>query len=136
MANYDNSKAGIGAVYPDRAIDGQEWKRVEPLITPKQLRRRQLFGIPLVSYIQHPITNQRQELDDEDLLDFINRATATTELETGLTIFPTQFKQKSPFDSAYWQSFGHIKLEHRPVSSVEELSLTPSNGRQYLYRKS
>lgn len=128
MADYTDSKKGLGAVYPDRAIDAQVWTRIEPLITPDQLRRRQLLAIPLVSFFPDPITNKRIEITNEDLADAINRAVAEVELESGLTIFPVQYDEKHPFDRNYWDSYGFIKVEHRPVSSVEKLAFTPPTG--------
>jgi len=127
MADYTSSKPAT-SVYPDRAVDGQEWSRVEPLITPKQLKTRFLFGIPLVSYIVNPMTNMRDELSDEDLLDFINRAVAETELLTNLMIFPVQFDEKHPFDRNFWGTYGFVKVEHRPVMSVEKFAFTPATG--------
>lgn len=128
MADFTDSKDGLGSVFPDRAIDGHEWSRVEPLITPQQLRRRFLLGIPLFSYIVNPVTGERDEIQDEDLRDFIDRSIADTELETGLTIFPTQYDEKHPFDMNFWRDFGYLKVEHRPVASVEKVAFTPANG--------
>lgn len=128
MADYSNTKRPPGALYPDRASDATTWSRVEPLITADQLRRRQLLGIPLVSFFPDPITGKRIEVTNEDLSDAINRAVANIELETGLTIFPVQYDEKHPFDRNYWDSYGFIKVEHRPVTSVEKLAFTPATG--------
>jgi hypothetical protein len=127
MASYDNSKP-VSSVFPDRAIDAQEWRRVEPLITPEQLTKRFLFGIPLVSYFINPVTNQRDELTSDDLKDFIERGVAEAELQTGLTIFPVQYDEKHPFDRNFWISYGYIKVEHRPVMSIEKFAFTPPSG--------
>ncbi len=128
MADYTSSKPAEG-VYPDRAVDAQEWSRIEPLITPSQLRSRQLLAIPLVSYLPNPITGLRYELTNDDLKDQIDRAVATLELELGLVIFPVQFDEKHPFDRQFWDSYGYIKVEHRPVSSVEEVAFSaPTNS--------
>jgi hypothetical protein len=128
MAGYDNSKGTLGSVYPVGATDAQEWTRVEPLITPKQLRRRQLAGIPLVSFLPDPVTGKRFIWEDEDLADNIDRAVATAELETGLTIFQIFQKEKHPFDMNFWKNFGYLKVNHRPISSVEKVAFTPANG--------
>lgn len=133
MSDFTNSRDGLGAVFPDRAIDGEEWSRVEPLITPQQLRSRQLMGIPLISAIPNPITGERYVVEDEILADFINRAVAEVELESGLTIFPVTFEEKHPFDMNFWRNFGYLKVDHRPVNSVEELAFTPANG-QNIYQ--
>ncbi len=88
MADYTDSKAAEG-VYPDRAVDAQEWSRK----------------------------------------DQIDRAVATLELELGLSLFPVQFDEKHPFDRQFWASYGYIKVEHRPVASVEEFAFSaPTNS--------
>lgn len=128
MADYTNSKFNIGSVFPEHAIDAMEWSRVEPLITPDQLRRRFLLGIPLISFIPNPITNERDEWTNEDLADHIIRAVAEVELETGLTIFPVQFDEKHPFDRNWWAAHGYVRVWNRPVSSVDKLAFTPANN--------
>lgn len=128
MGNYDNSKPTIGSVYPTGATDAQEWARTEPLVTPKQLRRRQLAGIPLISYLPDPVTGERFKWEDEDLSDNIDRAVATVELKTGLSIFSVRCSEKHPFDSNFWRNFGYVKVNRRPVASVEKLAFTPANG--------
>src|SRR6266403_4007970 len=127
MADYTSSKSANG-VFPDRAADAQEFSRVEPLITPQQLRSRQLLAISLVSYLPNPITGQRYELTNDDLADQILRAVTTSEIELGLTIFPVQYKDKLPFDRVFWDSYGYVKVDHRPVASVEKFAFTPPTG--------
>lgn len=128
MADYVNSKSNLGAVYPEHAVDAQQWERVETLLTPRQLRRRQLLGIPLVSFFPNPLTGIREEITDEDLFDIIGRSVSKIELETGLTIFPVQFNEKHQFDVEWWNSYGYTKVINRPVMSVEELAFTPASG--------
>lgn len=127
MADYSSSKS-VKGVFLDRAIDAQEFSRVEPLITPTQLRSRQLLAISLASYLPDPITGQRYVITNDDLADQIIRATATLEMELGMTIFPVQYQEKHPFDRVFWDSYGYIKVEHRPVSSVEKFAFTPPTG--------
>lgn len=128
MADYSNSKGAFGGVYPETSVGGAAWKRTEPLITPQQLRRRMLLGIPLVSFMKDPITGKPIVVTDDDLQDFIVRAVAMAETETGATIFPEQFNEKQPFDRNEYESFGFFKLMKRPVSSVEEFAVTPANN--------
>jgi hypothetical protein len=127
MADYSGSKP-VKGVYPDRAVDAQEWSRVEPLLTPTQLRSRQLLAISLVSFMPDPITGKRYEITNDDLADQINRAAAALELELGMSIFPVQFQEKHPFDRQFWDSYGYIKVDHRPVASVELFAFTPPTG--------
>jgi hypothetical protein len=126
MADYTNSNKSMGSVFPDHAVDAQEWTRVEPLITPEQLKRRHLFGIPLYAFLPDPVTGKRDTLTPEDLMDQINRAVANIELQTGLTIFPVQYDEKQPFDRNWWESYGYIQTQKRPIASVEKVAFTPA----------
>ena len=130
MADYINSKARIGAVYPDGAVDQQIWKRGEALITPEQLRIRHLFGIPLVSQIRDPFTNKVSVMTDDILKDYIIRAVNEAEFETGVTLFPVQFDERHPFDRFDFASFGYLKLEHKPVISIERMAIVNSNNEE------
>ncbi len=127
MADYTTSKARVGAIYPVGAIDQQAWGRVEPLITPEQLRFRQLFGIPLVSQIKDPMTGKAAVITDPMLNDYINRSVNEAELELGISIFPTQFDERMPFDMADFKSFGYLKIEHKPVASVDNMAIVNAN---------
>lgn len=130
MADYTNSKPRIGAVYPDGAVDQQIWKRSEPLISPEQLRMRHLFGIPLMSQIRDPLTNKAPIMTDEILKDYIMRAVNEAEFETGITIFPVQFDERHPFDRFDFASFGYLKLEHKPVISIERMAIVNANNEE------
>lgn len=127
MADYTNSKAPTGAVYPIQAI-ADSWGHIEPLITPDQLKARHLFGIPLVSRMADPITGQRQRMTDPLLKDTIDRAVAIAEAETHLIIMPRQFQEKLPFDRNQYASLGYLMLPQHPVSSLEKFAVTASNG--------
>ena len=130
-ADYSNAKFPVGSssgeIYPQNAIS-TEWARVEPLISPTLLKRRHLLGIPLVSWVQHPITKKRQEVTDEDLKDLILVAVSKAEELTGTYIFPVEFLEKHPFDRNQYESFGYMQTLRRPVSSIESLTVTPSNN--------
>jgi hypothetical protein len=127
MADYTNSKSGPGVVFPDNAVE-TSWNRVEPLVKPEQVKSRHLFGIPLVSAMKDPLTGKAQVYTDDLIRDTIDRAVGLAETETGLDIFPIRNKEKQPFDRNEYQSFGYMRLERRPVASVEVLSITPPNG--------
>lgn len=60
MADYSNSVETIGSQFPTGAVDGQEWLRVGPIITPSYLRSQFLTGIPLVSFFPHPVTRKKR----------------------------------------------------------------------------
>jgi hypothetical protein len=121
------SKGGQGAVYPDNALESG-FADGEPLITPEILRGRHLFGIPLVSALRDPVTHTVQRMEDPLIKDFIHRAVALAEAETGLDIFPRQYKERQPYDRPAQMSFGYMVLRHRPATSVQELAVVSSDG--------
>lgn len=127
MADYTNSKSGIGDQFPQ---GGREttWKRTEPLLTPEQLESRDLFGIPLVSGLKDPRTGKGQVMTPDIIADFIDRAVSVVEAETGLLLFPVQMEVKLPFDRQEYASYGYFRLPHRPVASIEELTISPSTN--------
>lgn len=129
--DFSTSKFPVGSeageIYPQNATD-TVWTRVEPLISPAKLKRRHLLGIPMMSWVQHPITKKRQEVTDEDLQDLILVAVSKAEELTGTYIFPVQFQEKQPFDRQQYESFGYMQTLRRPVSSIQSLTVTPSNN--------
>jgi hypothetical protein len=131
MADYTNSRSGPGRTAPDNAVESS-WKRVEPLITPEQVRSRHLFGIPLVSAMKDPMTNKPQVYTDDMIRDTIERAVSMAESDTHLDIFPQQNVEKKPFNQQDYASFSYMRTLRRPVASVEDFSIVPPNG-QSLY---
>jgi hypothetical protein len=128
MADYTNSKFARGSVLPEDGIDAQEWSRVEPLLTPEQLRRRFLFGVPLVSATVDPITGVPDRLSDEDLKDIILRAVADVEFEGKFDIFPVKRSEKKPFDRNEVADLGYLRTNYRPILSVDKISVAPGNA--------
>jgi hypothetical protein len=90
--------------------------RIEPLLTPELLVSRHLKGIPeVVKYTP------------EELKDQIELAMNDVELLTGLALTPTQMKERIPYDWNLYKSFIHIKVNHRPIMSVESLEIVSSD---------
>jgi hypothetical protein len=129
VADYTKSKSGPGVLFPTNALESS-WIKVEPLVTPEQIRSRHLFGIPLVSGMKDPLTGKSQVYTDDLIKDTIDRAVAIVEAETHLDIFPVQHQEKHPFDRQEYQSFGYFRVRHRPVSSVQKLAITPPSGQE------
>jgi len=128
--SWDNgeSKGGRGLVFPDGAnTDGTSWDRSAPLITAEQMRYKHLFGIPLFSNLRNPVTGLLAEFTDPMIEEAISDAAAKVEFETGITIFPTSFEEKPPYDKHLYDSFMFLKTKQRPVMSIELLRVTPSN---------
>ncbi len=120
MADYTRNKETVGQHEPDNAIDAS-FSRFGPLITAPELRRRFLWGIPLVS----PVTGQK--LSDEDIEEYILDAVSELENELSLQIFPTQHKERQPFDRNEYAAMGYMRLRNRPVQSVQALRIATSN---------
>lgn len=129
MADYTSSgsKPALGDLSPLGA-DDSSWSRLQPLISPAQLIRRHLMGINLISGMRG-VDGKAQRFDDPEYLkDMIIEAVSLVETETGLELFPTQIVDKMPFDQNEFKQLGYFKLRHRPVASIESLTVTPSNG--------
>lgn len=130
MPDYENSRSALGAVWPQAAI-ASVWDRLEPLISPQQVRDRFLFGIPLVSALPDPITRTVQRVTDELIADRIVSALAEVEASAKITIMPTQFDERHDFDKVEFEHFGHFKTQQRPVASVEALSIQAPDGTSF-----
>lgn len=126
MADYTNSRKGIGASYPENATETAR-QQVEPLITVDQLKTRFLFGVPLVSAQKDPLTGKAQVMTEDMLGDMIESAVSQAELELKIDIFPVKRTEKHPFDLNLYNAFGYFQLSHRPCTSVDKLSVTPTN---------
>jgi hypothetical protein len=126
MADYTNSRYAMGAAWPDHAVE-TPWQQVEPLITPQQLRSRHLLGLPLISGTKG-MDGRCYQYTNENLADFIDGAVSQAEVELGIDIAPVQRQEKLPFDLNQFQHFGYFQLSHRPVSSIDHLSVNPTSG--------
>lgn len=127
MADYSKSRKGSRSSTPANAIDAQDLNRIEPIVTPEQLRERFLWGIRLSSDVIDPVTRRAQVITDPMLKDVILRAIADVEADTGVDIFPVQRAENVPFDRNTFQQWGYIRLEHSPVLTVDAIAIKPGN---------
>lgn len=127
MADYTTSKDGIGAVFPENALE-VSWSEAEPLVTPAKLRTYHLLGIPLVSAIKDPITRIAYKLTEEDIKEFIIQAVSLAEAETQLDFFSRQYEEARPYDKPHSASWGYTVVDHRPVASIQSLAVVSSDG--------
>lgn len=127
MPIYDGSKGIVGGMYPANAI-ATVLGRLEPLITPDQLKSEFLKGIQMTLKIKDPDTNKPYKIMDEELKKYIDRAIDTAEQETGLSLFPTQVSDKLPYTKQDWEAFGYMQLPHRPISSIESMTVRLADG--------
>jgi len=101
--------------------------RVEPLITPEQLRDRFLTGIPLYAALPDPVTGVRYHITDEKLKEeFIPGAIADLEMDMRIHITPMEITRRLPFDLNEYKSMGYFKLPDAPVTEVVELYVSDS----------
>lgn len=127
MPIYTDSKGPPGGMGPPNA-SASVWSRLEPLITPDQLKSRFLKGIPLTLKIKDPSTGKPFMITDEELKDYIDRALDFAEQETGLYFMPTKFSEKLPFQRQDWESLGYFQLPRRPISSIDSLTVRLADG--------
>lgn len=128
-----NNLSAVGSSLPDQAIDASEFARVEPLVTPEELVGSYLFGIPLVSSTPDPITRKPAIMTGELLKQQIRRAVSRLELELSINIFPVQHEVRRGFDRNEYLRFGYLQLPHRPILSVQKLSIvTPTGQDMYI----
>ena len=125
--NADGSVMAQAKQYPADAAFSS-WGRLEPLLTPEQLRSRYLKGISMTLRIKDPGTGKFFQITDEELKDYIEDAVVTAEEETSLTIMPTQFVEKLPFQKQDFEAFGYWQLPRKPVASIETLTVTLADG--------
>lgn len=113
----------------DKSTSAQcSYARYEPLITPDQLKRRFLFGIPLISAIVDPQTKKRAELTDIDLKDAIARASAQVEMEASIHVTPKRITARLPFDRAEYKSLGFFRLKDAPILQIESLQVKTADS--------
>ena len=126
MSDYSYSKDGLGSLYPENGIQA-DWVDLEPLVSPENLRDIHLFGIPLMSNVRNPLTQKFDQMDDPKIKRYIIEAVALAEAESKVDIFPKQYEEKIEFDRCQYDAFGYMMLRHRPVQSLQALTVTPSN---------
>ncbi len=121
---------------PDFAKDKQYWaagypihaartsgilSRCEPILTPQLLVSRYLKGIPLAF-------PNGDSYSADDLKDQIRLAINEVEIMCKITLSREQFVDNVPFDIALYKSFIYLKVEQRPMISLEKVSIVSSDG--------
>lgn len=122
-----NAKPALGGVYPPQVKDSPQL-RLEPLLTPEQLRNRHLFGIPLISATKDPLTNRPAIMTDELLKDIIQGAVNQAEQDTHLDIMPVARTESHPWDRNLYISNGNFLLEHGPPAVLQQLYVRPPDN--------
>lgn len=125
--DLSTGKPVVGAVFPPQVTDSPQF-RLEPLITPQQLKTRHLFGIPLVSFIKDPETGKYDRMTDEQLKDIIQGALMTAEIDAHIDIMPVQRSEKHPWDRNDYMAMGYFRTEHRPVAVLQAIEVSPPDN--------
>ena len=87
---------------------------------PDKLKRKSLFGIPLISRLTKPPA----AISDETLQDYINEAISKIEHVLDIYIKPVAIEEDQDFDKEMWrQSFAYVKLYHPNVIQIDRVRL-------------
>jgi hypothetical protein len=117
MSDFSRTKNYQTAIYPVHAVQTSGLlRRVEPLLSPEQLKSRFLKGIPLTF-------PNGDTFSDDELKDRIYLAMNEAEILMGRTITREKFKHKVPFDYPLYRAYIHITTEHGPIVSLESLAI-------------
>lgn len=121
MANLTNSKSYGTAMYPVHALSTSGlMQRVEPILTPEQLKSRFLKGIPLVFY-------NGDTFSDDDLKERIYLACNTVEIDLKTTLTKEQRQEKLAFKQEDYKAYIHLMAEQGPVVSIEQLAIVSAD---------
>jgi hypothetical protein len=88
-----------------------------PLLTPKRFKKKYLFGIPLKAALTD------DELDLDDLKDFLRDAVAECENQVRIPISPVRITDKFDYERADDMQFGTRRLTRWPLLQVEKLAV-------------
>lgn len=123
-----NSKFTAGSFYPVNAIDSDNFQRYEPLISPTLVRQRYLLGLPDQSFFLNHQTGKPDRITDPIVQDAIIRAVNRVEDMLKIDIFQVQRSERHPFDRQQAASFNYLRTRHKPIQSVDDLSIVMANG--------
>lgn len=132
MADYSDAKAASTASWPPRGLQSP-WLRLEPLITPAELRALHLFGLSLTSAMADPVSGRYQVMDDALLNHYIEQAVAQVEQEASLTLFPIDVEERHPWDRQEFEAWGYLRCNLKPINKIREVVIQSSDATD-LYR--
>jgi len=104
----------------EKETDSTGIVRYSEIPTPEKLKRKALFGIPLISRLSNP----PEQISDETLQDYINEAISKIEHVLNIYIKPISVEEDQDFDKELWrQSFAYFKLYHPNVIQIDRVRL-------------
>lgn len=119
--NFKYTKSYGTSMYPVHALQTSGLlKRIEPFLTPEQLRSRFLKGIPLVFA-------NGDAFSDDDFKDRINLAQNQAEINLKVTITRELRQEKLPFKSQDYKAYMHMKAEQGPICSIHQLAIVSAD---------
>jgi hypothetical protein len=90
-------------------------RRTEPIITPKELRRRFLFGV------DHFTDVNGETISDETLKDYISIATDMLEKDLDIKITPHTIEEEKDYFKNDYDDWGYLLLNEVPVRKITSL---------------
>lgn len=121
MPDFPVTKSYGTAMYPVHALATSGLlRRVEPFLTPEQLRSRFLKGIPLAFPNGDTFSN-------DELKDRIYLAMNEAELRLQTTITREQRQEKLPFKQEDYKAYIHLTAEQGPLNSIEQLAIVSAD---------
>lgn len=122
MADMTKAKKPIHAHWPERVIESAPGiERFEKLLTPKKLKDRFFFGIPMTS----PLTGEK--LSTADMRDAIVRAVNIVETDTRTEVMPTIKRHRLAFDANLYSAFIHLEIPHKPIQKVISVKIASAS---------
>lgn len=103
-----------GVKTPFNVISCAPFSRVQPLITPDQLKERYLFGIDLTD-------ESDNELPDDTFQHFIDAAVSYLEHKLDIIISPVKVKEKYDYRQQDYVNFNFLQLKKRPLAELVSL---------------
>ena len=117
MADYTESKKFGTKIYPvETNVASDLLRRIEPILTPENLKSRYLKGIDLENYSEGEL-KQEIELSINEFEEMTN-----------LSVFKVQHRERIPFDRQAYKAFVYFKLNNGPILSIEKVLIESSNG--------
>lgn len=121
MPDFPVTKSYGTAMYPVHALATSGLlRRVEPFLTPEQLKSRFLKGIPLAFPNGDVFTS-------DDLKDRIYLATNEVELRLKTTVTREQRQEKLAFRQEDYKAYIHLTAEQGPIISIEQLAIVSAD---------
>lgn len=100
--------------FPINSISSSQFSRCQPMITPKDVKERYLFGVDLTDEAGTP-------LPDKTIQHFIDSAVSYLEHRLDIIITPTDFEEQYDYRAVDYVEFNFLQLKHRPVKVISDL---------------